>query len=287
MLSRNCRKRSSWTGIALALLLGGCEARFTADLGTDAPADPGIAGVQVNLLGLEFRKDDGNSTTLEFRSGELVDLLDLQDLNPLRLFTDEQLPAGQYTGVRLRFDSDEDANVVTTGTDEFPLLLVEGDFAEVDFKVEDEERSEETLTLMLDLRQSLVFDDSDDEYTLTPRLRAVDTGDAARIEGSVTTICPLGTSLLTGGAVYLFSGEDVEPDDLDRVDAEPFATTRVVNRGTGVLQYALRFLPAGTYTLALTCNGDDDALGVNDEVDFLDERNVELDADDLQQQNFE
>jgi hypothetical protein len=276
-----------WTGIALALLLGGCEARFTADLATDAPADPGIAAVQVNLLGLEFRKDDGNSTTMEFRSGELVDLLDLQDLDPLRLFTDEQLPAGQYTGVRLLFDSDEDDNVVTAGTADFPLLLAEGNFAEVDFKVEDEERSEETLTLMLDLRQSLTFDDADDEYTLTPRLRAVATGDAARIEGNVTAICPLGTSLLTGGAVYLFSGEDVEPDDLDGVDAEPFATTRVVDRGAGVLQYALRFVPAGTYTLALTCNGDDDELGVDDEVDFLDERNVELDAGELQQQNFQ
>ena len=287
MLSRNCRTGLSSTGIALALLLGGCDARFTADLGTDAPADPDVAAVQVNLLGLEFRKDDGNNTTLEFRSGELVDLLDLLDLDPLRLFTDEELPAGRYTGVRLLFDSDEDANVVTAGTAEFPLLLTDGDFAEVDFKVEDEERSEETLALMLDLRQSLTFDDADDEYTLTPRLRAVDTDDAARIEGSVTSVCPPGTSLLTGGAVYLFSGEDVEPDDLDGVDAEPFATTRVVDRGAGVLQYALRFLPAGTYTLALTCTGDDDELGADDEVDFIGERNVELDAGDVQQHDFQ
>ena len=70
----------------LGLLLGGCgDVRFTADLGTDAPADADIIGVQANVLGLDFRKDDGTNTTLEFRTGELVDLLDFQDGDPLRL----------------------------------------------------------------------------------------------------------------------------------------------------------------------------------------------------------
>ena len=91
---------------------GGCDdVRFTADLATDAPADPDIIGVEANVLGLDFRRDDGRNTTLEFRNGELIDLLDLQDRDPLRLFTDEELPVGRYTGVRLLFDDDQDENL--------------------------------------------------------------------------------------------------------------------------------------------------------------------------------
>jgi len=267
----------------LGLLLAGCEANFTADLATDPPADPGISSVQVNLLGLEFRRDSGTTRTLEFRNGELVELLDLQDGDPLRLFTDENLPAGRYTGVRLLFDGDEDQNAVTTGDGGFPLLLADGDFAAVDFKVVDEERSREKLTFVLDLRQSLSFDEADGEYLLTPRLRAVRTDEAARIEGEVAVSCPVGTSLATGGAVYLFPGRDVEPDDLDGAGAEPLATTSVVTADLSVFRYALRFLPGGNYTLALTCRGNEDVLADNDDLGFRSGENVQLDAGELLQ----
>jgi hypothetical protein len=270
----------------LAVFAVGCDADFTADLATDPPADPQIAAVEVNVRGLDFRKADGGSATLEFSAGELVDLLDLQDGEPLRLFTDEELPAGRYSGVRLLFDDDEDLNAVTTVDGEFPLQLVQGDFATVDFLVEDEERSRESITLLLDLRQSLAFDDAGDEYTLTPRLRAVATGDAARVEGAVGIVCPIGTSLATGGAVYLFPGRNVQPDDLDGVGAEPLATTRVVASGSTAFRYALRFLPAGDYTLAFTCRGDQDLLGSSEDLDFRNVRDVELDDGDVLQRDL-
>jgi len=272
---------------ALVLLLGGCDARFTADFGTDAPADTEISRVQVNLLGLDFRKADGASSTLEFRRGELVDLLELRDGDPLRLFTDEQLPVGRYTGVRLLFDDDEDDNAVTTGARKFPLRLADGDFAAVDFLVEDEEASQETLTLMLDLRQSLSFHEATDEYTLTPRLRAVRSGDAARIEGNVAAVCPDGTLSAPGAAIYLFSGTGVEPDDLDGATAEPFATTAVVRSGIAGLRYALRFLPAGDYTLALTCNGSKDVLNVDDDLAFRNVQEVQLDEGEVAQRDLD
>jgi hypothetical protein len=276
------------TGVLVALLgllLGGCDdVRFTADLATDAPADPDIISVEANVLGLEFRMDDGSNARLEFRNGELIDLLDLQDGDPLRLFTDEELPLGRYTGARLLFDDDQDDNAVTTFDNrEFTLLLAEGEFAAVDFLVEDEGRDRETLTLMLDLRQSLRFDESTDEYTLTPRLRAVPTEDAARVEGSVNVACPADTSLATGGAVYLFSGADVEPDDLDPIEAEPLATTSVTDPGFGGFQYALRFLPAGDYTISVTCTGNEDVLDVDDDLEFTSVGDVQLDAGEVLQ----
>lgn len=273
---------------ALGLLLGGCDtATFTADLASESPADSEITGVQLNLLGLEFRRADGTVTSLEFSTGETVDLLDLRDGDPLRLFTDEELPVGQYVGVRLLFDEDQDESVVQNGDREFPVLLAEGAFATVDFAVEEEERSREALTLMLDLRQSLAFDESDDEYSLTPRLRAVRTDDAARIEGAVTTACPAGTSLSTGGAVYLFSGSDAQVDDLDGIGAEPVATTRVLAAGLGGFRYALRFLPSGDYTLALTCRGDQDLLGVSDALGFGNVRNASVDDGEVLQRSLD
>lgn len=265
------------------LLLSGCDAKFTADLSSSPPSDPAIRSVQVNLLGLEFRKADGGTARLEFRSGEIVDLLALRTGEPLRLFTDEQLPAGRYTGVRLSFDEDEDPNVVTMNTGgQFPLRLSDGAYATVEVQVEDEERSEELLTLVLDLRQSLRVNEGSDEYTLAPALRALRTNETATIRGNVATLCPVGTSLATGGAVYLYLGRDAEPDDVDGVGVEPFATASVVPSGVG-FAYALRFLPPGQYTLALTCEGDGDRPDASDEVAFDDALNVEIDADDVLQ----
>jgi len=273
--------------VAIALLLAGCDGRFSADLATDTPADPEINQLQVSLLGLEFRKADGATATLEFRAGESVDLLDLTQGDPMRLFTGEELPAGQYTGVRLLFDRGADATVVTTNGDVFPVLLSDGAFAQVDFAVQDGESSSELLTLTLDLRQSLRFDDVDDEYTLTPLLRTVRTGDAALIQGGVSTSCPAGTSLILGGAVYAFAGADVTADDLDGTTPEPYATTgTVLNTDNGQFSYALRFLPAGDYTLALTCRGNEDELGADDELDFRDGVNVTIQADDVLQRNL-
>jgi hypothetical protein len=266
----------------LAALLAGCDdPRFTADLATDAPADPAIAQVQVNLRGLEFRRDDGSQATLEFNDGELVDLLALQTGDPLRLFTDEELHSGRYVGLRLLFDSDEDDNAVLTDTDgEFPLRLAAGPFVPVDFTVETDEESEETLTITLDLRQSLQFDDVEEEYTLTPQLRVVETTAAAQIAGDVGQPCASGIPLPGRGAAYLFAGHDVEPDDLDRIAPEPVATTSVGESGTLDLRYALRFLAAGDYTLAFTCLGDEDLLNESDDLDFTDVQNVVLDEDE-------
>ena len=113
------------------------------------------------------------------------------------------------------------------------------------------------------------------------------TGDAALVQGAVSTTCPAGTSLILGGAVYAFAGADVTADDLDGATPEPYATTGVVlNSDSGQFSYALRFLPAGDYTLALTCRGNEDELGADDELEFGDGVNVTIQADDVLQRNL-
>lgn len=258
------------------LALAGCEGTFTNDLATDAPADPAVTQVQVALLGVEFETADGSTHELKFTDPETVDLLDLAD-TPLRMFTTEQLPADEYTGVRLLFDDQVDTTVVNSTSGGFPLVLQAGSFATIDFTVADNRRSQDDVTVALDLRQSLSFDDANQQYTLKPALRAVSTSDAAQISGTVTATCPTGSSLSQGGAVYLYAGADVTPDDLDAIDSEPYATTRVATSG-GSFTYALRFLAPGRYTLALTCGGDTDQLGASDDLEFQDVQNVRVDS---------
>lgn len=260
-------------------LLAGCEGEVTMDLGTELPSDPAISQVVANVRGLEFTKSDGGTETLEFTDSEAIDFIDLADDNGvLRLFTSEELGEGNYTGVRLLFDEDraDDAFVTRSNGTEFPLNLVQGESASLSFNVDDNESSSESFTLLLDLRKSLRFDDGNNEYTLTPVMRAVNTEDMSRIEGNVSVTCPAGDDLAEG-AIYLFSGRDIVPDDIDGAGVEPFATSPVFTPSGGSLFYALRYLPAGDYTLAVTCIGNDEEPNEDEDLEFRNVENVELD----------
>jgi hypothetical protein len=284
-------QRSAWFvprlgALTLLALLAGCEGDVTVDMSTEQPANPNITQVVANVRGLEFTGSSGTKT-LEFRDPQSLNFMDYDDdNNAFRLFTSEQLPEGSYTGVRLLFEedqNDDEAFVTVSGTDggTFPLNITEGDYASVNFKFEDNDSKSESFTLMLDLRQSLTFDDDNDEFTFKPKLRAVRNEDIGSIRGDVTATCPAGDSL-SEGAVYLFQGENVTPDDLDGSGVEPFATTPVftVNNNTSFV-YSLRVLPAGKYTMALTCLGNDDDAATDEDLEFRNIVNVELDENEV------
>lgn len=263
--------------LAAFTLLAGCEGEVTMDLSTEPPANPAVTQVVADIRGLQFSTSSGGTKTLEFTDSQQLDFMDYTDDDDvLRLFTSEELPEGSYTGVRLLFDEDrvDDAFVATQAGTQFPMTVADGDYAPLSFSVEDRESNSEAFTLMLDLRQSLSFDDDDDTYTLTPVMRAVDTGDASRIEGDITATCPPGDSL-SQGAVYLFDGQNVTPDDLDGAGVEPFATARVFTSQTGdSFFYALRVLPEGDYTLALSCIGNDEDPLLDQDLEFSNIVNV-------------
>jgi hypothetical protein len=265
-----------WSVLALLALLAGCEGDVTTDLATELPADPNITQVVANLRGVEFTKDSGGTDTLEFNASERVNLIDLStDNGALRLFTSERLSSGNYTGVRLLFDEDraDDAFVGKLAGTQFRLNFADGNVAPLSFNVKDNERSSDSFTLVLDLRKSLSFDNN--EYTLTPALRSVQTSEMGRIEGTVSITCAAGS--LERGAVYLFQGRDVTPDDIDGTGVEPFATAPIFTSTIGgSFFYTLRYLPAGDYTLAVTCFGNDDDPTTDDNLQFRNAVNVRL-----------
>jgi hypothetical protein len=271
--------------IAAAAILVGCEGTVTVDMATNSAANTAIDQVLVDLEGVEFVDDGGNTESLTFDQPLRVDLADYIDSNLLRLFTEEQLPDGRYTSVRLLFENDEDnggdADAVTDlSGGEFPLTVNGTTTSEVDFTVDKDDSSRESVVLTLDLRQSLSFDDDSNEFALSPVIRAVRAEDAGQITGTVTAGCPAGTSLAQGGAIYLFQGEDVEPDDRDGAEPEPYLTTSLgTNFGSAGASYSFQYVPEGDYTLALTCRGDDEDATTDDDLDFRNITNVQVDAE--------
>jgi hypothetical protein len=265
--------------VAFAVALAGCEGTVSVDLGTTAPADPAIAQVLVELDGVQFQKDGGGVESLEFDSPQQVDLMTYLDGNDFRVLTDEQLADGRYTGVRLLFGDDEDDenSVILSDGRDFPLAISGGDaFGDVDFTVDKDNSSNDSVQLTFDLRQSLLFDDGDDDGTvLTPVIRAIRVEDAGGIAGNVTVSCPANSAL----AIYVFAG-DVTPDDRDNADVEPYLTTGVgLNGSSSSSGYAFPFLPEGTYTLASTCRGNDETPTVSEDLNFQNVVTVDVDAD--------
>jgi hypothetical protein len=271
------RGRTAAPFIAASLFTSSCddgELALTADLAVEPPADVNIQQVQTTLLGLEFSKSDGSTATLEFADGETRDLLDSTSGQSLRLFTDEELSDGTYTGVRLLFDEDlaDEAFVIDGNGAQQTLVITQGGYAQISLTVDEDESIDEALTLTLDLRQSLSFDDEQDQYELSPVLRSVRTEDAGQIGGAVSASCA------GAGAVYAFQG-DVEPNDIGS-GTSPYLTTPL---SAVVTTYVVRSLPADTYTLAVTCDAEDDDPTTDDDIDFTATQTVELEeGEDLE-----
>lgn len=268
--------------LAVAAVLVGCEGTVSVDLGTSAPADPQIETVSVELDGIEFQKSGGGTETFEFDAPQIVDLMDYLDSNDFRLLTDEQLGDGNYSGVRLLFgpdDDDDDENqVVLRDGREFPLdVSTTNAFSAVDFTVDKNDSSKDSVQLTLDLRQSLQFDEDDDDGTvLTPIIRAIRTEDAGGVAGNVAVACPANSVL----AIYLFAGEDVTPDDIGGGGVDPYLTTGVGLNGSSTSSgYAFPFLPEGGYTLASTCRADEDTPTADEDLNFENAVNIDVEAE--------
>jgi hypothetical protein len=275
--------------ILVVAALAGCESKVSVELGTQAPAQQIITQVLVNLEGVEFRKSGGGTESLVFDEPEQVELIGLQGGNFSRLFTDEELSDGSYTGVRLLLVDGEDNNdrnrVIVDGEEVDLALGTLTNFSEVDFTVDKDDSSSDTVVLTLDLTLSLPFDeDADAEtLTLTPVLRAVRSEDAGGVAGNVTVNCPSNSAL----AIYLFSGNDITPDDQDQTEPNPYLTNAIRLSQTGPSTgYEFPFLPEGRYTLASTCRADEENPGANDDLDFRNVTQVEVEAETNVTQNI-
>jgi hypothetical protein len=189
-----------------------------------------------------------------------IDMLEFQDGASTRLIHETEQFADDYDWVRLVISAGLMAtdSWIDTATGRHGLYLPPANSDDLlvkrSFRIPDNGVAD--LTIDFDLRQSIIPPRSEgDPYVLDPVLRVVDTGTAGRIEGTVDPTRVAEDSCTP--VVYAFAGSNVPSDDIDRIPPEPITEGTVrLDDATGAYRYTLAWLPAGDYTVALTCQGN-------------------------------
>jgi hypothetical protein len=259
---------------------------------TDAPVDDATS-VVVQFSGVAFKPVGAAAEVIRelTPATRQIDLLKYQQGRAALLLEGVTLPAGQYEWVRLMVDDQlgvRDSYIVRTTGEECELRVPSG--AESGLKLNRgftlPADGSVALTIDFDLRKSIhappgqrgATPDCTQGYLMRPTLRIVDDANVGAIAGSVDS------ALITADClpkVYVFSGADVVPDDIEEQaptpDIDPLLVANVELRdGAAAYGYRAAFIPPGPYTVAFTCS-DDDATA-DDVLTFLPTKNVTVQA---------
>lgn len=261
--------------------VSGGEPTGTLTIGLiDAPVD-GVTAVWVQFSGVTLQPQGGGSAIEIPFSTITVDLLSLTEGNTETLLASEPVPAGAYNWIELHvnaeFDTIMDSYVITEigGQEEIHvqieipggvqtgLRLVSGLTITAD--------QETSFLIDWDLRMGLVNPPGQPGYFLRPALRIIDMTQFGTLSGSVEASlvmdfsCTNDLNADTGNAIYVFSGSDVVPDDIDEFDPNPVATAAVTQDQSGRYGYELLLSP-GDYTATFTCQAGDDLADTDNSV---------------------
>ena len=255
---------------------------------SDAPVDE-ASHLYVSIAGISLNYNREGWFDYNLPEAQRVDMLTLQGGSTLTLLDKLPVLPGDYQ-VRLRLYDDgnpmtyDNAIVMKDTGAEYELSLPED--AESGLTLETSmlvlHSTSPVYTIDFDLRRSIVHNEDDEQYDLIPSLTLIDNSRARSLAGTIddTTLLESGCSdadPLSHNAVYLFSGLNVTPDDIDSTDAEPVATARVnFDASSGIYSYELPFVHYGDYTLSFTCNADLENIADNDDLSFKETRNIIL-----------
>ncbi len=273
-------------------LLCACEGRVSIQLGATPPEDWSAAVLQIGGVALE--RADGGREVLDLDSDRQIDTKSLARGVLTTLLKDQDIAAGDYIGIELLLAAEPqtlDSYLEASDGGQTPLRLSSGSraFASRAFSLRDDE--DIALTLHFDLRASLLSEaDSNGDRLMTPRLRLVESGDKGSISGDVDVqlfrAAGCAEETEQGRVMYVFSGHNVVPDDLDGQAADPLSSG-LIRASDTQSDYVIAALPAGAYTRAASCDADQADPVRNDTLNFVAQRNVTLDAGTVTTQNFE
>lgn len=233
-------------------------------------------------------------TTFEFETPVSIDLLLLTGSLRDTLLEGEELPAGNYAQIRLmvnaEHDSVMDSYIVIDGA-QHELRVPSGSQSGLKLvhNIEIASDSSTDYTIDFDLRKSIVFAPGQG-YMLKPVLRLVETEASAEITGVVNPAvfegqtCGEGDPLDTY-SVYLYEGIDVTADDLGST-TEPLTTANVALDETSNYAYTIGFIDAGDYTIAATCQANQDDPEADDEIAFAGTANISVTAGETTTHDF-
>ena len=287
-------------------LLAGCGGGTGGGTGvlavqiTDAKVDEAYA-VVLHYTQVTIHGQGGNTVVDVYdpvtnQPGRSINLLEYTNGASVVLFA-EELPAGNYSWMRLEMDFDVKKSYIqlTEFSDPQPLNCTSCEKNGVklnrSFTIETDQIVE--FTLDFDLRSSITLASNGTEYILRPTVRVVPTEASGAIAGTVdpTLIATLGSDG-EGCAVYVFNGADAQVDDIyipldmpvPDTQNNPVTTAMVdsdVDPNDPELRnytYTAAFLPVGTYTVSLTCDARQDDSATDDVLVFTGTTNASVTA---------
>jgi hypothetical protein len=228
----------------------------------DAPLD-GANHVVVVFTAIELTGDSGSPVTITLSAPKSIDLMTQSGTASAVLFN-QPIPAGSYGQIRLMVLADGSGNnsyveladgsvhglLVPSGA-ETGLKLVSG-FTVPSSGVVD-------YTIDFDLRKAITCPPGQaPACILKPTERLVANTSVGNIQGQIKSTLPAGCA----PGVYLYSGTVTHPEDMNSAAAandtnQPIAS-KVPVANFVPYYYQFTFLPPGTYTVAFTCQANQD-----------------------------
>lgn len=258
---------------------------------TDAPVDA-AEQVVVRFTGISFKPADDAPVVVTFITPRDIDLLALAGGDAAPLISNLTVPAGAYEWMRLHVDADFDTvydSYIQIDGSQYELRVPSG--SESGLKLNGgfvvPQGGVASYTLDFDLRKSVVEPIGQPGYFLKPVIRMVNNAQVGLLTGMVDAA--LLASACTGdatGAVYLYQGADVVPDDVDGVQPDPLASGAVTLQGDGTYRYTIAFLSPGSYMVAWTCDAADDQPESSEDLAFSPAANVSIVTGETTEQNF-
>jgi hypothetical protein len=294
--------------LAVALLLASCGGQIgprTGDLSlsiTDAPVQ--YAGAVVIYVEKAIIKsaEDGRvevdvTDPVTQTPGRSIDLLKLTGDRTIELLTDT-FTEGTVNWIRLMVDFDPEKTYIQINGIRYPLRCTscEKNGLKVNTTFEILPDMTNAYTLDFDLQKSITDPQSGVDYILRPTIRVVRSEQAGSIQGHVDASLISSLSGAEGCSVYVYDGNDAQTDDIYIPGGEPVpadhnnpvtAATVELNSQDELYAYHAAFLPAGNYTIALTCDVELDDPMTEDELTFYGAVNKMVYSGQTTTHNFE
>lgn len=283
------RRRSRFTAMArsapllFALTLAACgdgeerRGRLDLDLAGGTPHGM-VREAWLEFSGLTVERADGTRIQHGFDKPQRIDLAKIDRGNAATLVEDMELLAGRYEWIQLHLNTrgKKDTYLVLADDSVRELVVPSGERNHLrigtPFVVPPDGDVKRTIDFHLHepLREK---GPTSDTYAIRPILRSVVTETASHIEatadnGLIVQHCS--EPHRSGLALYVFAGEGVEPDDIGGPGPDPTSVSEGRKKDDDdPFEFHAAFLEPGPYTMALTCNAEGDAAGVDDAFSFF------------------
>lgn len=243
-----------------------------------------VAEVWVEFDGVTLMRADDDPVEISFPAPVSVDLLTLTADNTETLLDSAQVPAGAYEQMRLHVNAEHDgvmdSYVITNSGGQEEIRVPSGSQSGLKLIGGVTITANQELSLMIDwdVRMGLVDPPGLPGRLLRPTLRVMDMTAYGKLTGTVAMAlvtdgtCTNDLSLDTGNAVYVYDQFDFtldDPDDLGGAVGPVPVATAAVTQGTAGDYVFEAMLSPGDYTVAFTCQADDDATDTDEDITLV------------------